>query len=85
MHAAAHQEEEEPHMGNPVVHFEVVGTDAQALQSLYIRAFDRQMQEAIPEYYAIAHLDGASASMAASAKLWVAERVTSPSTWRSPT
>ena len=72
-------------MGNPVVHFEVVGTDAQALQSFYNHAFDWQMQEAIPEYYAMAHLGGGSASMAASAKLWAAERVTSPSTTsRSP-
>jgi predicted enzyme related to lactoylglutathione lyase len=41
MPATAHQEDrEEPHMGNPVVHFEVVGKDAQALQSFYKDAFD---------------------------------------------
>ena len=42
-------------MGNPVVHFEVVGRDAQALQGFYKDAFDWQMEEAIPDYYAIAH------------------------------
>lgn len=42
-------------MGYPVVHFEVVGRDAQALQSFYKDAFDWQMEEAIPDYYAMAH------------------------------
>ncbi len=42
-------------MGNPVVHFEVVGRDAQALQSFYQDAFDWQMEEAIPNFYAMAH------------------------------
>ncbi len=37
-------------MGNPVVHFEVVGKDAQALQSFYKDAFDWQMEPAIPNY-----------------------------------
>ncbi len=37
-------------MGNPVVHFEVVGKDANALQSFYKRAFDWQMERAIPNY-----------------------------------
>ncbi len=37
-------------MGSPVVHFEVVGKDAQALQSFYKDAFDWQMQPAIPNY-----------------------------------
>jgi uncharacterized protein len=37
-------------MGNPVVHFEVVGRDAQALQSFYKDAFDWQIQQAIPNY-----------------------------------
>jgi uncharacterized protein len=42
-------------MGNPVVHFEVVGRDAQALQNFYKDAFDWQMEEAIPGSYAMAH------------------------------
>ncbi len=44
-------------MGNPVVHFEVVGKDAQALQSFYKDAFDWQVEPAIPNY-AIAHPGG---------------------------
>ena len=51
-------------MGNPVVHFEVVGGDAQALQSFYKDAFDWQMELAIPSapqesgYYAMVHPGG---------------------------
>jgi len=41
-------------MANPVVHFEVVGKDAQALQGFYEDAFEWQMEEAIPNYYAMA-------------------------------
>ncbi len=37
-------------MGNPVVHFEVVGREAQALQSFYKDAFDWQIQPAVPSY-----------------------------------
>ncbi|MDQ3966631.1 MAG: VOC family protein [Actinomycetota bacterium] len=37
-------------MGNPVVHFEVVGKDAEALQSCYKDAFDWQIQSAVPNY-----------------------------------
>ena len=44
-------------MGNPVVHFEVVGRDAQALQGFYKGAFDWQMEEAIPDIYAMAYPD----------------------------
>jgi uncharacterized protein len=44
-------------MGNPVVHFEVVGRDAQALQGFYKDAFDWQMQPAMPTY-AMAHPGG---------------------------
>jgi|SRR5215207_3928495 len=36
--------------GNPVVHFEVVGSDAQALQSFYQDAFDWQMEPVVPNY-----------------------------------
>jgi predicted enzyme related to lactoylglutathione lyase len=42
-------------MGNPVVHFEVVGRDTQALQGFYKDAFDWQMEEAIPDFYTMAH------------------------------
>lgn len=51
-------------MDNPVVHFEVVGKDAQALQSFYKDAFDWQMELAVPSapqesgYYAMAHPGG---------------------------
>ncbi|MDQ3892860.1 MAG: VOC family protein, partial [Actinomycetota bacterium] len=41
-------------MGNPVVHFEVVGRDAEALQGFYRDAFDWQMQPSGPGY-AMAH------------------------------
>ena len=44
-------------MGNPVVHFEVIGSDAQALQSFYKDAFNWQIEEAIPNY-AMAHPGG---------------------------
>jgi uncharacterized protein len=37
-------------MGNPVVHFQVVGRDAETLQSFYKDAFDWQIQPAIPGY-----------------------------------
>src|SRR3712207_9340391 len=43
-------------MGNPVVHFEVVGRDAEALQSFYKEAFDWQMQvQSGPPPYAMAY------------------------------
>jgi len=58
MHATAHQDKEEPHMGNPVVHFEVVGKSKQALESFYEDAFDWQMEEAVSDYYAMAHPGG---------------------------
>lgn len=46
-------------MGNPVVHFEVLGRDARALESFYEKAFDWRMQEVMPSpYYAMAHPDG---------------------------
>ncbi len=41
-------------MGNSVVHFEVVGRDAEALQGFYRDAFDWQMQPSGPGY-AMAH------------------------------
>src|SRR3712207_9594259 len=43
-------------MGNPVVHFEVVGRDAEALQSFYKEAFDWQMEvQPGPPPYAMAY------------------------------
>ena len=51
-------------MGSPVVHFEVIGRDAQALQSFYKEAFDWQIELALPSapqesgYYAMAHPGG---------------------------
>ena len=41
-------------MGNPVVHFEVVGRDAEALQGFYRDAFEWQMLPSGPDY-AMAH------------------------------
>ena len=41
-------------MSNPVVHFEVVGTDAETLQSFYKDVFDWQLTPAVPGY-AMAH------------------------------
>ena len=48
-------------MGNPVVHFEVIGSDATALQGFYRDAFDWQI-EAFDENYAMA-LPGAGGSI----------------------
>ena len=43
-------------MGNPVVHFEVVGRDAQALESFYKDAFDWQVEEVMTSpHYAMVH------------------------------
>jgi predicted enzyme related to lactoylglutathione lyase len=41
-------------MSNPIVHAEVVGDDAEALQSFYRNAFDWQMLPSGPDY-AMAH------------------------------
>ena len=48
-------------MGSPVVHFEVIGKDAAALQRFYKNAFDWEIGEPIPGSpvnYAIAHPNG---------------------------
>ena len=37
-------------MGNPVMHFEVVGRNAEALHSFYKDAFYGQIQPALPNY-----------------------------------
>ncbi len=37
-------------MGDPVVHFEVVGKDAEALQSFYGEVFGWEMKSAMPTY-----------------------------------
>jgi len=42
-------------MGNPVTHFEVLGTDAAALQQFYSEAFDWQMQDVMGGSYYMAH------------------------------
>lgn len=41
---------EEQQMGNPVLHFEVVGRDAQALQDFYREAFGWRMEPVMPAY-----------------------------------
>ena len=45
---------EEEHMGNPVMHFEVVGKDGETLQRFYKEAFGWEMKPAVPGY-AMAH------------------------------
>jgi len=46
-------------MANPVVHFEVIGKDAKALQTFYKQAFDWQMAEPLPHLnYAIVEPKG---------------------------
>ena len=37
-------------MGNPVVHFEVMGKDITLLQNFYTAAFDWEMQSVMPNY-----------------------------------
>jgi uncharacterized protein len=37
-------------MGNPVVHFEVLGEDAEALQAFYGRVFDWELNAVMPTY-----------------------------------
>jgi predicted enzyme related to lactoylglutathione lyase len=44
-------------MGNPVVHFEIVGKDPQALQRFYSDAFGWRMQGGLPTY-AMAYTGG---------------------------
>ena len=44
-------------MANPVVHFEVVGKDAQALQRFYAGAFGWQMQDVMEGAYYMANPD----------------------------
>jgi uncharacterized protein len=44
-------------MGNPVTHFEILGTDAGALQRFYGEAFGWQMQDVMGGSYYMAHPD----------------------------
>jgi predicted enzyme related to lactoylglutathione lyase len=37
-------------MGNPVVHFEVLGKDGNALRDFYAKVFDWQFEQVMPEY-----------------------------------
>jgi hypothetical protein len=49
-------------MPNPVVHFEVLGKDAGALQSFYGRAFDWELNPVMPTYAMVSTgVDGAVA------------------------
>jgi predicted enzyme related to lactoylglutathione lyase len=41
-------------MPHPVVHFEVLGRDAEALQSFYRDAFDWELRSVMPEYAMVA-------------------------------
>lgn len=45
-------------MGNPVVHFEVLGSDASALRSFYGEAFDWQLQDVMDGAYYMVSQDG---------------------------
>ena len=44
-------------MGNPVTHFEILGTDAPTLQNFYSEAFGWQMQDVMGGSYYMAHPD----------------------------
>jgi predicted enzyme related to lactoylglutathione lyase len=45
-------------MPNPVVHFEVLGKDAAALQNFYASAFGWELERAMPEYALVGAADG---------------------------
>ena len=71
-------------MSNPIVHVEVLGEDAEALQGFYRDAFEWQMRPSGPDY-AMAHPGvegGIDGGVGASPE---GDRATSHSTWRSGT
>ena len=75
-------------MGQPVVHFEVVGKDGDKLQSYYAEMFDWEVNADNQMKYGLVEpprARRASASAAASARAPRATRATSPSTSKSPT
>jgi predicted enzyme related to lactoylglutathione lyase len=47
-------------MGNPVVHFEVLGKDAEATQTFYAKIFDWPMEK-VMDTYAMVHTGGEGA------------------------
>ena len=71
-------------MGNPVVHFEVVGRDAEALQGFYRDAFGWQMRPSGPGY-AMAYPGVEGGVNGGVGQAMNGAWVTSPSMSRSPT
>jgi len=47
-------------MPNPVVHFEVLGKDAEALQAFYGKVFDWELNPVMPTYAMVAVIVGVS-------------------------
>ena len=76
-------------MGQPVVHFEVVGKDGDKLKSYYAEMFDWEVKDDNPMKYGLVDaargLGRRRASAAGSARAPRATRATSPSTSRCPT
>jgi len=59
--ANSHQE---GRVGQPIVHFEIIGTDAIPLQQFYRELFDWHVGEAMPELGYYGMVDGASSGLA---------------------
>lgn len=51
-------------MGRPIVHFEIIGRDAAALQKFYRSLFDWKVGEPMPEMGFYGLVDGASSGLA---------------------
>jgi predicted enzyme related to lactoylglutathione lyase len=51
-------------MGNPVVHFEIIGTDTTRLQAFYRELFDWTIGDPAPEYGYYSLVDGGSSGLA---------------------
>jgi uncharacterized protein len=51
-------------MGQPIVHFEIIGTDATKLQAFYRELFAWQIGEPAPEFGQYALVDGGSSGLA---------------------
>ena len=75
-------------MGQPVVHFEVVGKDGDKLKSYYAEMFDWEVKDDNPMKYGLVDAAEGSvglASRAASVRVPRATTATSPSMSRCPT
>lgn len=75
-------------MGQPVVHFEVVGNDGARLQGYYAELFGWKMDADNPMNYALVEAEKSSTGMSTPAASATARRATAatlPSTSKSPT